>query len=83
MPIYSYYCQRCQYEWDDIVKLDESNAPDSCAQCQAPEIERLPNGGTGFKLTGSGFYNTDYGGKQPKSTSKVFFTKKTLGDKSE
>lgn len=83
MPIYGYYCQRCGHEWEEIVKVDGSNAPNSCMQCQAPEIERIPSGGTGFKLKGRGYYNTDYGGKAHKSSGNVKFEKKMIGKKDE
>lgn len=37
MPIYEYICQGCGYQFEKIVKLDESP---NCPECDSGELEK-------------------------------------------
>jgi len=56
MPLYHYVCDKCEHEFDDIVRLDEEDP--SCLECGG-ETDRQISAPT-LKFKGSGFYTTDY-----------------------
>jgi putative FmdB family regulatory protein len=60
MPIYEYSCQKCGAVQEIIQKMSDP-AP-VCAKCGAPDTRRLVSHSS-FVLKGSGWYQTDYGGK--------------------
>ena len=57
MPIYEYYCQSCDYIFEELNKgyTDEAMECPVCGQ----EAKRLISN-TSFILKGAGFYETDY-----------------------
>ncbi|TBW54655.1 zinc ribbon domain-containing protein [Marinobacter halodurans] len=58
MPIYEYVCDGCGFEKDVIQKM--SDAPLSvCPSCEA-ETFRKRISAAGFRLSGSGWYETDF-----------------------
>lgn len=79
MPIYEYVCDACGHEKDVIQKM--SDAPlKACPSCNA-EAFRKRISAAGFRLSGSGWYETDFKtgskknlvdkGSQSESTSKA------------
>ncbi len=43
MPTYEYFCNKCQHEFDEILKIDERDAPTKspCPKCgQSESIEQ-------------------------------------------
>jgi len=66
MPIYEYECSSCHKISEAVQKF--SDAPlASCGHCQG-ELRKLISRST-FHLRGSGWYVTDYAGKNPGSSA--------------
>ena len=58
MPIYEYVCDACGFEKDVIQKM--SDAPlKACPSCEA-EAFRKRISAAGFRLSGTGWYETDF-----------------------
>jgi putative FmdB family regulatory protein len=58
MPIYEYYCKQCGHSLDILQKM--SDAPITlCQSCQQPTLVKLVSA-AGFRLSGSGWYETDF-----------------------
>ena len=61
MPIYEYHCSKCDCDFEQLQKMDEENLtlrPDCGKDCSlVKQISR-----TSFRLSGSGWYATDYKG---------------------
>lgn len=58
MPIYEYRCQSCNHELEVLQKLSDPELSD-CPQCGRPELRKLISP-VGFRLKGSGWYETDF-----------------------
>lgn len=71
MPIYEYRCENCNHELELIQKM--SDAPlTECPECHQPKLKKLISA-AGFRLKGSGWYQTDFknsGSKPPKTDKK-------------
>lgn len=58
MPIYEYACSECGHELEAIQKM--SDAPlTECPSCHQPRLKKLISA-AGFRLSGSGWYETDF-----------------------
>jgi putative FmdB family regulatory protein len=58
MPIYEYRCEHCGHEMDALQKV--SDAPlVHCPACGRPALKKLISA-AGFRLKGSGWYETDF-----------------------
>jgi putative FmdB family regulatory protein len=58
MPIYEYECGACGYRLEVIQKM--SDAPQvECPSCGQPELKKLVSA-AGFRLSGKGWYETDF-----------------------
>lgn len=68
MPIYEYACSVCQHQFEKIQKVD---APllIQCPECQQDTLKRLLSKPS-FRLKGTGWYETDFKNKAPKSEIK-------------
>jgi putative FmdB family regulatory protein len=60
MPIYEYECQKCGKTSEAIQKFSDP-ALTECSRCRG-ELRKLVSMST-FHLKGSGWYTTDYAGK--------------------
>jgi putative FmdB family regulatory protein len=58
MPIYEFECLTCSERFDRLQKLSDPD-PDSCPQCGATGIRRRLTAPS-FRLSGSGWYETDF-----------------------
>ncbi|MDG4596083.1 MAG: zinc ribbon domain-containing protein [Candidatus Contendobacter sp.] len=58
MPIYEYRCQSCDHELEALQKLSEPELSD-CPSCGQPKLKKLISA-VGFRLKGSGWYETDF-----------------------
>jgi putative FmdB family regulatory protein len=58
MPIYEYQCQACGHEHEALQKLSDS-ALIHCPACTEPELKKKISA-AGFRLKGSGWYETDF-----------------------
>lgn len=69
MPIYEYQCQQCAHRFDKLQKL--SDAPlHTCPECQQESLSKLVSAPR-FKLTGTGWYETDFKNKKPKENAQT------------
>jgi len=65
MPIYEYRCSTCQFQDDLMIKVSAATTL-QCPSCQKNTFEKLVSAPS-FKLSGSGWYETDFKNK-PKET---------------
>lgn len=62
MPIYEYKCRKCGKQFEAFQGITEPEL-NSCQYCDG-KVDRLVSM-TSFSLKGSGWYATDYKGKNP------------------
>jgi len=69
MPIYEYQCQACDEQLDKLQKM--SDAPiTTCPKCDKESLKRIISA-SGFRLKGTGWYETDFkNNKKPPETKK-------------
>lgn len=58
MPIYEYQCQSCQHEFEALQKISDGALTD-CPECRQPALRKKISA-AGFRLSGSGWYETDF-----------------------
>ncbi len=70
MPFYEYQCQACDHHVEVLQKISEAPLT-VCPACGQPSLKRLVSP-AGFRLKGTGWYETDFKGhgKKPSSDSK-------------
>jgi len=64
MPLYEYQCKKCRHKFEKIQKFSDPPVR-KCPECGGPVEKLLHAPAVQFK--GSGWYVTDYAGKQPAS----------------
>lgn len=68
MPIYEYECGSCGHQLEALQKM--SDAPlVSCPSCSKDELKKQISA-AGFRLSGSGWYETDFKTGAKKNISK-------------
>jgi putative FmdB family regulatory protein len=80
MPIYEYQCKNCQHTFDTLQKINEDPLV-KCPECEKETLKKLISQ-AGFRLKGTGWYETDFKGtkkkpEQSKADSGSTTTKKT------
>ena len=68
MPIYEYRCQSCNHELEVMQKLSDPELSD-CPSCGKPALKKLISP-VGFRLKGSGWYETDFKKGNQKNVAK-------------
>ncbi len=58
MPIYEYQCDACGHDMEAIQKMSDPPLAD-CPACGKPSLRRKISA-VGFRLKGSGWYETDF-----------------------
>ena len=58
MPIYEFECPACGERFDRLQKLSDPD-PDACPQCGSAGVRRRVTA-PAFRLSGSGWYETDF-----------------------
>jgi putative FmdB family regulatory protein len=58
MPIYAFECTACGHAFDRLQRLSDDD-PTQCPSCEAPQVRRQLTA-PGFRLAGSGWYETDF-----------------------
>ena len=58
MPFYEYRCEKCGHELEKLQKMSDPKLVD-CPQCKEPALRKLISA-VGFRLKGSGWYETDF-----------------------
>ena len=81
MPIYEYQCQACGNEHEALQKMSADPLVE-CPACNKPELKKKISA-AGFRLKGSGWYETDFkgGGKKNASESSKSKTTPTTTEK--
>ena len=79
MPIYEYRCSTCQFQDDLMLKVSAATTL-QCPSCQKNTFEKLVSAPS-FKLSGSGWYETDF--KNKKESKKATDSSKKTSDSAE
>jgi len=58
MPIYEYECQACGHKKEALQKISDDPLIE-CPECGKSELKKLISA-AGFRLKGSGWYETDF-----------------------
>ncbi|RCU49440.1 MULTISPECIES: FmdB family zinc ribbon protein [Corallincola] len=58
MPIYEYQCGSCGHQLEKLQRISDAPLVD-CPDCAAPALKKLISA-AGFRLKGSGWYETDF-----------------------
>ncbi len=58
MPIYEYECSDCGHKLETLQKMSEAPLVE-CPACEQPGLRKLISA-AGFRLGGSGWYETDF-----------------------
>ena len=75
MPIYEYVCSECGHELEALQKF--SDAPLSrCPSCDSDGLKKKISS-PGFRLSGSGWYETDFKSDRQKNLAKADSAEKT------
>lgn len=69
MPIYEYRCEACSHELESLQKMSEPALTD-CPKCGKSSLIKLISA-AGFRLTGTGWYATDFKGSSKKDGAKA------------
>lgn len=67
MPIYEYRCEACGHEMEALQKISDKVLTD-CPACEQPALKKLVSA-AGFRLSGSGWYETDFKNSKQKNLS--------------
>lgn len=65
MPIYEYFCETCDKNFEATQKISEAPLTE-CPECKGKKVARVVSR-TSFQLKGSGWYASDY--KKPGGSS--------------
>jgi len=80
MPIYAFECGSCGHQFDRLQKLSDAD-PTVCPECGAEQVRRQLTAPS-FRLSGAGWYETDFkkdGDKKRNLTDKAEPTAKAEG----
>ncbi len=75
MPIYEYKCKSCDHRMEKLQRMSDDALTD-CPACEKPELTKLVSA-AGFRLTGTGWYETDFKNKGGKPSDTKADNNKT------
>ena len=78
MPIFEYICDNCGHEFETFQKVSEAPLK-NCEACGAKKLRKKISA-AGFRLSGSGWYETDFKSGKKKNVSSS--DEKSGGDSS-
>lgn len=84
MPIYEYACTACDHKLEVLQKMSDDPL-EQCPVCQQNTLKKLVSA-AGFRLKGTGWYETDFKGKkktEPESEKDTAPEKKEESPKAE
>jgi len=81
MPIYEYLCTECGQELEKLQKISDDPLTD-CPECGKPTLQKQVSA-AGFRLKGSGWYETDFKSKNRKNVAKEDAKSKSGGSSSD
>ena len=67
MPIFEYICDNCGHEFETLQKVSEAPLK-KCEACGAKKLRKKISA-AGFRLSGSGWYETDFKSEKRKNVS--------------
>ena len=77
MPIYEYYCEVCNSNFEVFQKISEKPLKE-CIKCnKSSKVVKLLSA-PGFRLKGSGWYETDFKGKGKKTFTPMIMEVKII-----
>ena len=79
MPIYEYACSACGKQVEVMQSINDRPLK-QCPRCRRRTLKKLVSA-AGFKLTGTGWYVTDFRDKQPPGKDKEADKGKAPGEK--
>ena len=79
MPIYEYKCDLCGHTMEKLQKISDEPIK-TCPECGGEGLRKLVSAAA-FKLKGTGWYETDFKDKKPKSDGKTNTPAKKKEDK--
>lgn len=68
MPIYEYVCSDCGHQFEKLQKMSDAPLRD-CPACAKQSLKKKISA-PGFRLSGSGWYETDFKSDKQKNLSK-------------
>jgi putative FmdB family regulatory protein len=68
VPLYEYQCQKCKHKFEKIQKFSDRPIK-KCPECGGP-VEKVMHA-PAVQFKGTGWYVTDYGGKDKSEKSKT------------
>ncbi|MEM7564910.1 MAG: zinc ribbon domain-containing protein [Pseudomonadota bacterium] len=68
MPIYEYQCDACDHTMEKLQKLSDAPLTD-CPACEKPALRKKISA-PGFRLSGSGWYETDFKSDKQRNLAK-------------
>lgn len=68
MPIYEYECQECGHQVEVLQKISDDPLTE-CPACKANAMKKMVSA-AGFRLSGSGWYETDFKSKNKKNLAQ-------------
>ena len=81
MPIYEYKCDACGYLFEEIQKFSDLPIK-NCPKCKQDGVEKIISA-AGFRLKGTGWYETDFKDKKPVKDQESTIEKKITKDQKE
>ena len=81
MPIYDYQCTTCGHEMEALQKISDPRLTD-CPACNAATLHKKVTAAA-FRLSGSGWYETDFKSGDKKNLTDNKNDKKDTGAKKE
>ena len=69
MPIYEYKCDLCGHTMEKLQKISDDPIK-TCPECGGDGLRKLVSAAA-FKLKGTGWYETDFKDKKPKTDGKT------------
>ena len=81
MPIYEYVCNECGHKLDALQKMSDAPLLE-CPACAKQALKKKISA-PGFRLSGSGWYETDFKSGNQKNLSKGDSTEKDSSGKSD
>lgn len=58
MPIFDFACRACGHEFEKLI-LKSDAPPPACTACAAEDVQKKVSA-PGFRLSGGGWYETDF-----------------------
>lgn len=80
MPIYEYVCNECGHDFEALQKMSDAPLLD-CPACEKSALKKKISAPS-FRLSGSGWYETDFKSDNQKNLSKGDSVDKNTSDKS-